>query len=140
MRNGARLGFAAIAAVLIAAAAFTYVRFDGRKPPAAGPRSPIPIVAAKVEWRREPIVRTGLGVVTPLIAATIRSQIIGLLTDVDLKEGQFVEKGERLARSVRKLTGRPDKGVWSPKGDYLPVRDRPLMSKPEVHRTEWSVA
>lgn len=98
MRNGARLGFAAIAAVLIAAAAFTYVRFDGRKPPAAGPPSPIPIVAAKVEWRRVPIVRTGLGVVTPLITATIRSQIIGLLTDVDLKEGQFVEKGERLAQ------------------------------------------
>jgi multidrug efflux pump subunit AcrA (membrane-fusion protein) len=92
MRNGARLGFAAIAAVLIAAAAFTYVRFDGQKPAAEGPPSPIPIVAAKVEWR------TGLGVVTPLITGTVRSQIIGLLTDVDLMEGQFEEKGERLAQ------------------------------------------
>ncbi len=45
-----------------------------------------------------PIVRTGLGVVTPLTTATICSDIIGLLSDVDLKEGQFVEKGERLAQ------------------------------------------
>lgn len=45
-----------------------------------------------------PIVRTGLGVVTPLTTATICSEIIGLLSDVDLKEGQFVEKGERLAQ------------------------------------------
>ncbi len=57
---------------------------------------------------------------------------IGLLTDVDLREGSSWRRVNGSRRSVREPTGRPGKGVWSPKGDYLPVRDRPLMSKPEV--------
>ena len=44
------------------------------------------------------LILTALGVVTPLNTATVRSQIIGLITDVDFTEGQRVKKGERLAQ------------------------------------------
>lgn len=68
-----------------------------------------------------PIVRTGLGVVTPLITATIRGQIIGLLTDVDLKEGQFVKiRVHGLRRSVREPTGRPAKAYGHQKVTTCP--------------------
>ena len=88
----------AIAMALVAAAASAYLRFDRREPPAIGPPPPISVIAAKVERRSVPIVLTGLGVVTPLNTATIRSEITGLLTVVDFKEGQFVKKGDHLAR------------------------------------------
>jgi multidrug efflux system membrane fusion protein len=45
-----------------------------------------------------PIVLTGLGTVTALNAATVQSQITGLLISVDFQEGQPVKKGQELAR------------------------------------------
>ena len=45
-----------------------------------------------------PIVLTGLGTVTALNTATVRSQITGLLVSVDYKEGQSVKKGDVLAQ------------------------------------------
>ena len=44
-----------------------------------------------------PIILTGLGTVSALNTATVRSQITGLLVSVDFKEGQFVKKGDLLA-------------------------------------------
>ena len=45
-----------------------------------------------------PIVLTGLGTVTPLATATVRSQISGTLVEVDYREGQTVAKGDFLAQ------------------------------------------
>ena len=45
-----------------------------------------------------PIVLTGLGTVTALNTAAVRSQITGLLVSVDFKEGQLVKKGDLLAQ------------------------------------------
>jgi membrane fusion protein, multidrug efflux system len=43
-------------------------------------------------------VLTGLGTVTALNTATICSQITGLPINVDFQEGQFVKKGDLLAK------------------------------------------
>jgi hypothetical protein len=52
----------------------------------------------------------------------------------------YSEIGRVTSRSVQIASYRLDKGTWSPGGDYLPVRDQLLISKPEVHTTEWSAA
>jgi membrane fusion protein, multidrug efflux system len=97
MRTGAKLGLAAIAAAVAATIGVVYLRLDRRAPRALDPPPPIPVIAATVERQSVPIVVPGLGVVTSLNTATVHSQITGLVTEVDFKEGQFVKKGERLA-------------------------------------------
>jgi multidrug efflux system membrane fusion protein len=96
MRARAKLGLAAI--VVAAAIGVAYVGFDRPAPQTLVSPPPIPIIAATVERRNVPIVVPGLGVVTSLNTATVRSQITGLITEVDFKEGQFVKRGERLAQ------------------------------------------
>ena len=59
---------------------------------------PVPVIATTVQQHDFPIVLTGLGTVTALNTATIRSQVTGLLVDVPFKEGQFVKKGDLLAQ------------------------------------------
>jgi membrane fusion protein, multidrug efflux system len=98
MRSGARLGVCAAVVAALAVAGVAYMRFDRREPSAPGPLPPIPVIATTVERHSVPIVLTGLGVVTPLNTATIRSQIIGLIIEIDFKEGQLVKKGQRLAQ------------------------------------------
>jgi multidrug efflux system membrane fusion protein len=92
------LGFTAAIIALLAAAVASYVRFSAdRKPAPADPPQPIPVIAATVRERDVPIVLNGLGAVTPLNTATVRSQITGLITSVNFQEGQFVKKGDLLA-------------------------------------------
>jgi multidrug efflux system membrane fusion protein len=67
------------------------------EPPSAGPVA-VPVIAAAVKSGDVPIVLTGLGTVTALNTATVRSQVTGLLTSIDFKEGQFVKKGDQLAQ------------------------------------------
>ena len=98
MRRRTKLGFAAAIVALLAAAGAAYVRSGAdRKLAPADPPQPIPVIAATVQERDVPIVLNGLGAVTPLNTATVRSQITGLITSVNFKEGQFVKKGDLLA-------------------------------------------
>jgi multidrug efflux system membrane fusion protein len=62
------------------------------------PPPPVPVIAATVQQHDFPIVLTGIGTVTALNTATVRSQVTGLLVDVPFKEGQFVKKGDLLAQ------------------------------------------
>ena len=99
MKRRLRLGLAAAAVVIVAAGGAAYLK-SGRleaAPEAAAPQ-PVPVIAATVQRKDVPIVLTGLGTVTALNAATVRSQITGLLTSVDFKEGQSVKKGDLLAQ------------------------------------------
>jgi multidrug efflux system membrane fusion protein len=64
----------------------------------AAPPAAVPVIAAAVKKSDVPIVLTGLGTVTALNTAMVRSQVTGLLTSVDFKEGQFVKKGDLLAQ------------------------------------------
>ena len=60
--------------------------------------SAVPVTAAKVQQHDVPIVLEGLGTVTPLNTATIRTQVQGTLESVDFIEGQEVKPGNVLAR------------------------------------------
>jgi membrane fusion protein, multidrug efflux system len=62
------------------------------------PPLPVPVIATTVQQHDFPIVLTGIGTVTALNTATVRSQVTGLLVDVPFKEGQFVKKGDLLAQ------------------------------------------
>ena len=93
--------------VVFAAAAFAVIhwRFAGQ-PAAPGVTLPVPVVAAPVEQRDEPIVLRGIGTVEALNTASIQSQVTGVLEEVDFVEGQAVKKGDILAKiDPRSLRG-----------------------------------
>ena len=58
----------------------------------------VPVIATKVQQHDVPIVLEGLGTVTPLNTATIRTQVQGTLESVDFVEGKQVKRGDALAR------------------------------------------
>ncbi|MGY3532406.1 efflux RND transporter periplasmic adaptor subunit [Bradyrhizobium sp. USDA 4452] len=60
--------------------------------------SVVPVTAAKVLQHDVPIVLEGLGTVTPINTATIRTQVQGTLDSVDFVEGKQVKRGDVLAR------------------------------------------
>jgi membrane fusion protein, multidrug efflux system len=82
---------------LLAAGIIVYSRSQ-RHEVAAAATQPVPVIAAKVLEHDVPIILTGLGTVTALNSATIRSQITGLLISVNFQEGQSVKKDELLAQ------------------------------------------
>jgi multidrug efflux system membrane fusion protein len=65
---------------------------------AVGSSPRVPVVVARVEKQDFPIVLTGIGNVTALNTAVIRSQVTGLVKSVDFREGQFVKRGDLLAQ------------------------------------------
>jgi multidrug efflux system membrane fusion protein len=62
------------------------------------PAPAVPVIATIVQQRDFPIALAGIGTVTALNTAAVRSQVTGLLVDVPFKEGQFVKKGDLLAQ------------------------------------------
>lgn len=66
----------------------------------AGPSqgAPVPVTAAHAQLGDVPIVLEGLGTVTPLNTATMRTQVQGRLDSVDFVEGQEVKRGDVLAK------------------------------------------
>src|SRR6516162_9516111 len=58
----------------------------------------VPVIATTVQERDFPIVLIGIGTVTALNTATVRSQVTGIIVDEPFKEGQFVKKGDLLAQ------------------------------------------
>jgi multidrug efflux system membrane fusion protein len=83
---------------VVAAGYFGWQQFthSPRLPPAPPP--PVPVIAATVQQSNFPIVLTGIGNVTALNTATVRSQVTGMIVNEPFKEGQFVKKGELLAQ------------------------------------------
>lgn len=62
------------------------------------PPPPVPVIATKVQQQNFPIVLTGIGYVTALNTATIRSMITEPIISIDFKDGQFIKKGQLLAQ------------------------------------------
>src|SRR6478752_7072685 len=62
------------------------------------PAPPVPVIATTVQQRDFPIVLTGIGNVTALNTATVRSMVTEQIVSIDFKDGQFVKKGELLAQ------------------------------------------
>jgi multidrug efflux system membrane fusion protein len=94
------------AALLIASAAGlgAYTRWapNHAAEPTAAP-SPVPVTAAQARKGDVPIVLEGLGTVTPLNTATIRTQVQGTLDSVNFVEGQEVKRGDVLAQIDRRV-------------------------------------
>jgi multidrug efflux system membrane fusion protein len=86
--------------VLIAGAA--YVRYRPASHAAGGgpaqSANVVPVTVAHVRQHDVPIVLEGLGTVTPINTATIRTQVQGTLESVDFVEGQPVKRGQLLAK------------------------------------------
>jgi membrane fusion protein, multidrug efflux system len=59
---------------------------------------PVPVIAATVQQQNFPIVLTGIGNVTALNSATVRSMVTEQILSIDFKDGQFVNKGQLLAQ------------------------------------------
>jgi len=62
------------------------------------PPPPVPVIATTVQKQNFPIVLTGIGNVTALNTATVRSMVTEQIVSVDFKDGQVVKKGELLAQ------------------------------------------
>src|SRR5215469_7641116 len=59
---------------------------------------PVPVIAATVKEQNFPIVLTGIGNVTALNSATVRSLVTEQILSIDFKDGQSVSKGQLLAQ------------------------------------------
>jgi multidrug efflux system membrane fusion protein len=88
--------------VIIAVAAGGYLGWQHftDRPAAATPTPPppVPVIATAVRKQNFPIVLTGIGNVTALNSATVRSMVTEAITSIDFKDGQSVKKGELLAQ------------------------------------------
>ncbi len=97
-RRWAKLAISLAAVALVAGGATIYFRHVEGRAPVAPPRPPpVPVIATTVEQHDFPIVLTGIGTVTALNTATVRSQVTGMIVSEPFKEGQFVKKGDLLA-------------------------------------------
>jgi membrane fusion protein, multidrug efflux system len=73
-----KFALAGAATALLAVAIVVYSRPEQNRLHEAD-LQPVPVIAARVQQRDVPIILTGLGAVTALNTATVRSQITGLL-------------------------------------------------------------
>jgi multidrug efflux system membrane fusion protein len=62
------------------------------------PPPPVPVIATTVQQKNFPIVLIGIGNVTALNTAIVRSMVTEQIVSIDFKDGQFVKKGELLAQ------------------------------------------
>jgi membrane fusion protein, multidrug efflux system len=91
-------------ALLVGAGAGAYVLHTPAPSHAAEPKVPstavpaVPVTAAHAHKGDVPIVLEGLGTVTPINTAAIRTQVQGTLDSVDFVEGQNVKRGDILAK------------------------------------------
>ena len=85
--------------IAVVSAGYLGWRYLTRNPSAAPePPPPVPVIATTVQKQNFPIVRTGIGNVTALNSATVRSMVTEQIISIDFKDGQFVKKGEVLAQ------------------------------------------
>ena len=89
-----------VAVVLLAGGATAYFRHVEERAPTAAALPPpaVPVIAKTVRQQNFPIVVTGVGNVTALNTATIRSMVTEQIVSIDFKDGQLVKKGQLLAQ------------------------------------------
>ena len=100
--NSARRRPLIVGLIMIAVASAGYLGWQhfAHDPGAAAPEPapPIPVIASTVRQQNFPIVLTGIGNVTALNTATVRSMVTEQIISIDFKDGQSVKKGELLAQ------------------------------------------
>lgn len=91
-------GIAAIALLLIGLAIWYLVRGGGQSASAANHRPAATVGVARAVRADMPVTLTAIGTVQPLVTATVRTQLAGVLFSLHFTEGQMVKKGQLLAR------------------------------------------
>jgi membrane fusion protein, multidrug efflux system len=84
--------------VAVAAGYEGWQRFATIAPVAPQTPAPVPVVATTAQLENFPIVLTGIGNVTALNSATVRSMVTEPIVGIDFEDGQFVKKGQLLAQ------------------------------------------
>lgn len=93
----------ALIALAVAAVAYGYGKFTSASKDALaagkgpGRGQPTRVAAATIAKGDFPFVLSGLGTVTPLATAVVKTRISGHLVEVDFKEAQYVKTGDVLA-------------------------------------------
>ncbi len=83
---------------VVTAGYFGWQHFAQRPHVAPQPPPPVPVITTTVKQQNFPIVLTGIGNVTALNSATVRSMVTEQIISIDFKDGQFVKKGQLLAQ------------------------------------------
>ena len=83
---------------IVTAGYFGWQHFAQRPHVAPQPPRSVPVITTTVKQQNFPIVLTGIGNVTALNSATVRSMVTEQILSVDFKDGQFVKKGDLLAQ------------------------------------------
>lgn len=93
-----RLGVWTVAAALIVAAGYGFVRWtsDARTVRAGRVLPPAPVTVARVTTADMPVRLQVVGTVQPVETVAIKSRVDGQITEVHFKEGQTVKKGDQL--------------------------------------------
>jgi len=97
-RRGPPLLIGLVMLAIVTASYFGWQHFAQR--PHVVPQSPppVPVIAATVKQQNFPTVLTGIGNVTALNSATVRSMVTEQIISIDFKDGQIVKKGQPLAQ------------------------------------------
>jgi membrane fusion protein, multidrug efflux system len=83
----------------IAITAIVLAGCSKKTPNAPAPNSQAaPVITATVEQKTVPIEITGFGIVENYATVSLKTQITGILTDVNFTEGQMVKKGDLLLK------------------------------------------
>ena len=83
---------------IVTAGYFGWQHFAQRPHVAPQPPRSVPVITTTVKQQNFPIVLTGIGNVTALNSATVRSMVTEQIISIDFKDGQFVKKGQLLAQ------------------------------------------
>jgi len=103
-KTGRWLPYSLVALVIAACLAGGYVGWQwlnknaGPQTIAAPAAAPVPVIASVVQRRDFPIVLSGVGTVTALNSATVRSMVTEQIVGIDFIDGQAVKKGQLLAQ------------------------------------------
>ena len=89
-----------LVAIAVISGAYLGWQHFAHSPPAATPEPPpaVPVIATTVKQQSFPIVLTGIGNVTALNSATVRSLVTEQILSIDFKDGEYVKKGQLLAQ------------------------------------------
>ena len=124
------LTLAAVCAILLLGVVVFLDR--NHEAPRAAPLPPVPVVASTAQKRNFPIELTGLGNVTALNAASITSQVTGIISSINFREGQIVKKGELLAQiDPRTFQAQLDQAIGTL------GRDKSHLANAEVNLTRY---